>query len=379
MSIKIKTAICFWAVLLLIATGNVAAQAESTGIPITTEESDQNDPAIYADKVVWTDWRNANTTSNESFIWNADIYMYNTSLEEEVQITANVSMQIGPAIYEDRIVWTDMRNGNADIYMYDPASGEEIQLTDNRSDQWYPAIYNDRVVWEDTRNGNADIYMYNITSGEEIQITSNGAPQIDPVIYGDIIAWTDARDVNLTEEDMNLGLQDILLFNTDIYMYDLSSGEEKQVTVNESWQEGPAIYEDRIVWTDMRNSNLTSDDWMQWNVDIYMYDLTSGKETQITTDGSNQLLPAIYGDSIVWEDYRNHAEAADISPMVEELQWNSDIYMYNISSQEEKQITASEFSQEYPAIYEETVVWADMHNRYPDIYMTTLAGQGLQS
>jgi beta propeller repeat protein len=162
-------------------------------------------------------------------------------------------------------------------------------------------------------------------------------------------------------------------------MYDLSSEEEKQVTVNESWQEGPAIYENRIVWTDMRNSNLTPDDWMQWNVDIYMYDLTSGEETQITTDGSNQLLPAIHGDSIVWEDYRNHAEATDINPILEELQWNSDIYMYNISSQEEKQITVNESSQEYPAIYEEKIVWVDMRNGYLDIYMTTLTGQGLQS
>jgi beta propeller repeat protein len=53
--------------------------------------------------------------------------------------------------------------------------------------------------------------------------------------------------------------------------------------------------------------------------------------------------------------------------------------MYNISSQEEKQITVNESSQEYPAIYEEKIVWVDMRNGYLDIYMTTLTGQGLQS
>ena len=374
MIIKKTTAVCFLSVLLLIATGTVAAQTEGNETPITMGESDQHDPAIYADIVVWTDWRNAATSSDELLVWNADIYMYNTSLEEEVQITTNESLQIGPAIYEDRIVWTDLRNGNADIYMYNVTSKEETQLTDNEYDQWYPAIHGDRVVWEDTRNGNADIYMYNITSGEEIQITSNESLQIDPVIYGDIIVWTDTRNMNITEDEPEMELQDLLQSNVDIYMYNLSSGEETQVTTNESWQEGPAIHGDRIVWTDMRNANLTSDDWLEWNVDVYMYNLTSGEETQVTTDGSNQLLPAIYGDRIVWEDYRNHA-ASSMDMNTEGMQWNSDIYSYNISSQEEEQITADPFPQEYPAIYEDTVVWVDMRSGYFDIYMIDLAAE----
>ncbi len=373
MIIKKTTIICFLSVLLLIITGNVAAQTEGNETQVTMGESDQTDPAIYADTIVWTDWSTTNRSSDELIVWSADIYMYNISLGEEVQITSNESVQIGPAIYEDRIVWTDLRNGNADIYMYNITSGEETQLTDNEYNQWYPAIHGDRVVWEDTRNGNADIYMYNITTGEEIQITSNESLQIDPVIYGDIIAWTDTRNMNITEDESEMGLQDLLQSNVDIYMYNLSSGEETQVTTNESWQEGPAIHGDRIVWTDMRNANLTSDDWMQWNVDIYMYNLTSGEETQVTTDESNQLLPAIYGDRIVWEDYRNHAASSTDMNTTLVMQWNSDIYTYNISSQEEEQITSDPFPQEYPAIYEDTVVWVDMRSGYFDIYMIDLA------
>ena len=36
-----------------------------------------------------------------------------------------------------------------------------------------------------------------------------------------------------------------------------------------------------------------------------MYITTSKTETRITTDGTNQNYPAISGDKIVWEDYRN--------------------------------------------------------------------------
>jgi uncharacterized repeat protein (TIGR01451 family) len=36
-----------------------------------------------------------------------------------------------------------------------------------------------------------------------------------------------------------------------------------------------------------------------------MYDLSAGQERQITTDPSDQGMPDIYGDKVVWEDYRN--------------------------------------------------------------------------
>lgn len=369
---KSKVTICFFTALLLITGGNAAAQTEVNVTPVTMEEADQNDPAVYADTVVWTDWRNSNISSDEQALWNADIYMFNISAGEEMQISTDESLQIGPRIYGDRVVWTDTRNGSADIYMYNITSSEEIQLTDNESDQWYPDIYDDMVVWEDTRNGNADIYLYNITSGEEIQITDDEAPQVDPVIYGDIIVWTDTRNVNLTTDNGNLTLQEVLSSNSDIYMYNISSGEETQVTNNTSWQEGPAIHEDRIVWADMRNADLTSDNWLEWNVDIYMYNITTGEETQVTTDGSNQFLPAIYGDRIVWEDYRNHDTMTDTDASLEVV-WNSDIYMYNISSGEERQVITDLSSQEYPAIYEDTLVWVDMRSGYFDIYMTDLA------
>ena len=57
--------------------------------------------------------------------------------------------------------------------------------------------------------------------------------------------------------------------NSDIYMYDLSTGKETQITTNQAAQNPPSIYDDKIVWQDKRNEG--------W--DIYMYDLSTGKET----------------------------------------------------------------------------------------------------
>jgi beta propeller repeat protein len=57
------------------------------------------------------------------------------------------------------------------------------------------------------------------------------------------------------------------------------------------------------------------DDYRDGDTDIYMYDLSTKNETQITTRGSASN-PHIYGDRIVWTDYRNG---------------NSDIYMATLN------------------------------------------------
>jgi len=111
-----------------------------------------------------------------------------------------------------------------------------------------PAIYGDRIVWLDNQDG--DIYMYDLSTGKETQITNNPSSHGNPAIYGDRIVWEDWRNGN-----------------SDIYMKDLSTGLETQITCNQSYQSYPSIYGDRIVWFDSRNNIATLDP-----VDIYMSD-----------------------------------------------------------------------------------------------------------
>jgi len=101
----------------------------------------------------------------------------------------------------------------------------------------------------------------------------------------------------------------------DIFMYDLSTLKETQITTS-GLATNAVIYGDRIVWEDNRSGND----------DIYMYDVITSKETPVTTSGS-AYSPAIYGDRIVWEDWRNG---------------NGDIYMYNLYTSNETQITTNE-------------------------------------
>jgi len=143
--------------------------------------------------------------------------------------------------------------------------------------------------------------------------------------------------------------------NHYIYMYNLSTSKETRITANSSDQYDPDVYGNRIVWEDWRNDDTNS------NGDIYMYDLSTSKEIPlITNDDSSQRCPAIYGDKIVWMDWGRGDE--DVS----------DIYMYDLSTKKETQITTSGLGY-YPDIYGNRIVWQDDRNGNSNIFMYDLS------
>jgi PGF-pre-PGF domain-containing protein len=200
-----------------------------------------------------------------------------------------------------------------------------------------PDIEGDRIIWMDKRNGNYDIYMYNISTSNETQITSDITSQLWPKIYGDRIAWQDERNGDY-----------------DIYMYNTATSTETRITNDSSDQKSPVIYGDRIVWTDSRNGNR----------DIYMYNTSTSTETRITMNGADQYASALYGDRVVAVDGRNG---------------NFDLYLYNLSTLTETRITTNEADQYSPAIYGDRIVWLDYRDGvsgymdYGDIYMYDLS------
>jgi beta propeller repeat protein len=216
-----------------------------------------------------------------------------------------------------------------DIYMYDLLTQKKSQITFNYT-QYRPSISGNKIVWEDYRGRSYDIYLYDLDTKTEKQITNDSYGQYDPSISGNKIVWGDYRN-----------------YNSNIYMYDLDTKTEKRITNNSYGQYGPSISGNKIVWEDYRNSNS----------DIYMYDLDTKTEKQITNDTYSQYNPSISGNKIVWEDNRNS---------------NYDIYMYDLDTKTEKQITNNTRSQYRPSISGNKIVWYDYRNGNSDIYMYDL-------
>ncbi|HHV25128.1 MAG TPA: cell surface protein, partial [Methanosarcina sp.] len=146
--------------------------------------------------------------------------------------------------------------------------------------------------------------------------------------------------------------------NPNIYMYDLSTKKETKITTNESLPEFPAIYGDKIVWSDRRNSGSNPP------TEIYMYDLSTSKESRISPSDYYSYwylgFPKINDDKIVWQDW----DGVDAS----------NIHMYDLSTSTQVQITFS--GDAYgPDIYGDRVIYIDKRNRVYDIYMYDLSTQ----
>lgn len=128
-------------------------------------------------------------------------------------------------------------------------------------------------------------------------------------------------------------------------------------------QFSPAIYGNWVVWQDFRN-----EDW-----DICAYNLsvdTDGNgvpnylETpqiendpaliKITNNPYMQGDPDIYEGTIVWTDYRNG---------------NPDIYAYSFSNSTEWAVCTNDDAQQKPSIDADRIVWQDYRNGNFDVYM----------
>ncbi|GEM_PF-2771656 len=215
------------------------------------------------------------------------------------------------------------------------------RITSLSSDEAWPDIYEDKIVWHDYRSGtNWDVYLYDLSTSEERSITTNSVEQPDPVIWGHRVVY----------EDQRLGVG-----GWTIWMYDLTTGVESQVSSSEWSKKLPEIYEDKVVWRDTRPETNG-----KWN--IYLKDLTTGIEKRISSIGQTDPAlgfwrPSIWENRIVWQDDRNG---------------NWDIYMYDLSNNTEVQLTNNPYDQTYSFIYQDLVVYQDNRNGNYDIYMLNL-------
>ena len=316
----------------------------TTTTNITQNSSWQMHSAIWDDKIVWEDYRNdpLGTWASGGYR-NADIYMYDNDDQEITQLTTNHSDQRNPDIWKNYVVWEDYRNANSDIYMMDISSSnpEPIQVTTNSKSQINPRIHSGKIVWVDYRNHDfGDIYLYDIEEDDIQQISDERVIQENPDIYGSKIVWDDYRNYWYGEYENQ---------SKDIFMYDLSKGNETAVVEEERHQHNPSIFENRIAWVEYEGNNnnniymkkiggdksqISSMSALEENPRMYgsrivfneriyeggeyvgaavwLYDFTTDsmeKLTEIMADGEgisgpvHARFPDIYENNIVWEEY----------------------------------------------------------------------------
>jgi beta propeller repeat protein len=138
-------------------------------------------------------------------------------------------------------------------------------------EQGRPAIDGNRVVFQDRRSGNYDIYMVDVSTNVETQLTTNTGNQTYPSISGTRVVYLDDRNGN-----------------TEIYMTDVTTGVETRITTTTSIKQAPSISGNRIVWNDFRSPTNRA----------YMHDLVTGVQGPI--GDAYSMLPVIGGDWVAF-------------------------------------------------------------------------------
>jgi beta propeller repeat protein len=257
-----------------------------------------------------------------------------------------------PSIYEDKIVWASvdkdawLQHGlsstmkpepNWDVFILDLTTGVVKQLTTEEHAQMTPRIYGDTVIWLDARNQDTDklpfsydIFAYDLKTDEETRITANTTANHQLAISGSLVVWSDMRhaDMSITSHPDNYPG-----YNSEIYIYDLATGEERRITNSPLPDQSPDIDGGRIVW--VRQETLQK-------ADLFMYDLATGVEAQISHSGFVSNGSSISSDSIVWEDARSSQGNTNNDVVINGQAPGADIYLYDLKTQEETNLTDAE-------------------------------------
>lgn len=216
-----------------------------------------------------------------------------------------------------------------------PPAGVEVQASSGPSDDYPGRFDGDLIVYEaDRGEGNSDIYLYNITSGKTTAVATGPAIQRSPVIYGDRVVYSSYEVRQFNRSD------------ADIYTYDVTSGATKRLTLPGD-QLNPRIYGDLLAWQDEAPGRSS--------VNVVLYDLGTLARLKVPARAW-AYTPDLSGGKVIWID-------DPVAPAV---------YLYDISDKTVRRVTNKTGIKGTPSLDGDRITWADTRNDYAEIYVLDL-------
>ncbi len=272
---------------------------------LTNNTYDDMNPEVSDLGITW--WADM-PTDQEIFYYDFAAAAANSSYKA-VNISNNATDDFEPRISGDRVVWhgynttTNPKDENLEIFFYDANTGVTQQLTSNSSEDRRPRIDGDQIVWQGKVGEDWEIFRYDIaaaasnTAYQPVNISNHDGDDINPEVSGGQVVWqgyvTDYIFVGYEQSDYEIFLYDVEVADA------VGSYEAVQVTDNAVTDEMPRIEGNRLVWR-----NYTADDW-----DVMYAEIGALFGESNVSDSTAYDWPAQVSDSlIVWrsrdsEDY----------------------------------------------------------------------------
>jgi beta propeller repeat protein len=303
-----------------------ASAAMAGEFPICTRAGDQKAPKVSGTKVVYEDAAGSG---------GGDIYMYDLASKTEHAVTTEAHKQSLPRISGSYVIWNDGRDAQQQVYYQSLSIADtDHRLTGPTSSGDYQSpfdIWGDTVAFHTRYPLSAPFtwgyYVYSKKVGGAATVLASDAQIYDNMAFGGKWIAIDQRT--------SAGVS---------YVHTVAvipiAGGAKRVIAGGSGVDArfPDTWGDRVVYEDNRSGSFH----------IYMYDLSTNTERQITSRAGDQMRPAISGDIIVWADHPDgyaHNAAGYI-------------WMYDLRTGATRQLSTAH-SAFNPDVSGNFVVWAD--------------------
>jgi putative cell wall-binding protein/predicted small secreted protein len=286
----------------------------------------------------------------------------------------------GPYVYVTR---ENISTGEKDVQVYDRrTSAVPTQLSPaDGHDQYYQDAWSSRVVWTSYAEADSEIWYDDIEDATPpVKITNNAVGDFSPAIDGNWIVWArgdianwslywrnietgatgmvdpDVATVRPQEWDVDRGRvvywDEKVAGTYGVYLYDLESGGERTLIAMSASTYRPGhirMHGDRLTWA--RWLNTAPDDKNVW-----IADLRAGTTSAVTADAATQQYPAVFNELLVWQDDAGGTE--DIRAW-----WQLDPVHRGVNTAVGDQM--------YPDVYGHSVVYQWGSGSGSDIFLST--------
>lgn len=216
-----------------------------------------------------------------------------------------------------------------------PPAGVEVQVSGGPSDDYPGKFDGNLIAYEaDRGEGNSDIYLYNITSGKTTAIATGPAIQRSPALSGNRIVYSSYEVRQFNRSD------------ADLFVYDITSGATERLTLPGD-QLNPRIYGNLLAWQDEPPGHSS--------VNVVLYDLGTMAKLKVPAH-TWAYTPDLSGGKVIWID--DPAGPA--------------VYLYDIPGKAVRRVTNKTGIKGTPSLHDDRITWADTRNDYAEIYALDL-------
>lgn len=237
-----------------------------------------------------------------------------------IQLTRGIEFdERTPKNYGDKVVYSKQDNSGSKITIFDLETFNESQISSSSlSTQHYPAIYGDNISFLGHEGGlESDVYLYDISTSELKQLNTGPSGYIPPSIWKNFVTYANG-----------IG---------NIYLFDLSQNKESKISNFSGQNQKVSISGDNVVYSSRTISTFYN---------IYVYNIKTGETQQITNNGRHNVNPSIWNNKIV---YTRGEEGF--------YQDDAEVYLYDLTNNEETKITNNSFLDALPVIFGNNIVW----------------------